>query len=44
MIRKGYYEKLGGFSSLLSELREKLGREQTEIPFSALFSLKSSIS
>lgn len=31
MIRKGYYEKLGGFSSLLSELREKLGREQTEI-------------
>ena len=31
MIRKGYYEKLGGFSSLLSELREKLGREQAEI-------------
>lgn len=31
MINKKYYEKLGGFSCLLSELRSKLGNEQTDI-------------
>ena len=30
MVDKRYYEKLGGFSYLLGELRKKLGREQTE--------------
>ena len=30
MVDKRYYEKLGGFSYLLDELRKKLGREQTE--------------
>ena len=28
MIDKRYYEKLGGFTYLLGELRKKLGREQ----------------
>ena len=31
MVTKRYYEKLGGFSYLLSELRKKLGREQTDV-------------
>ena len=31
MVDKRYYEKLGGFSYLLGELRRKLGKEQTEI-------------
>ena len=31
MIDKRYYEKLGGFTYLLGELRKKLGREQTDI-------------
>ena len=31
MIDKRYYEKLGGFSYLLGELRKKLGQEQTDI-------------
>ena len=30
MVDKRYYEKLGGFSYLLSELRKKLGSEQTD--------------
>lgn len=30
MIGKRYYEKLGGFSYLLDELRKKLGEEQTD--------------
>lgn len=30
MIDKRYYEKLGGFSYLLGELRKKLGAEQTD--------------
>lgn len=30
MVDKRYYEKLGGFSYLLGELREKLGKEQTD--------------
>ena len=30
MIDKRYYEKLGGFSYLLNELRTKIGREQTD--------------
>lgn len=30
MVNKKYYEKLGGFSYLLSELRKKLGNEQTD--------------
>lgn len=30
MIGKRYYEKLGGFSYLLGELRKKLGEEQTD--------------
>lgn len=30
MVNKKYYEKLGGFSYLLSELRKKLGKEQTD--------------
>ena len=31
MINKRYYEKLGGFAYLLSELRRKLGRQQTDV-------------
>ena len=31
MIHKKYYEKLGGFSYLLGELRKKLGKEQTDV-------------
>ena len=31
MVDKRYYEKLGGFSYLLSELERKLGREQTDV-------------
>ena len=30
MVDKKYYEKLGGFSYLLGELRRKLGEEQTD--------------
>lgn len=30
MIDNRYYEKLGGFSYLLSELRKTLGKEQTD--------------
>ena len=31
MVDKRYYEKLGGFSYLLGELRKKLGKEQTAV-------------
>ena len=31
MVNKRYYEKLGGFSYLLSELRKKIGTQQTDI-------------
>ena len=31
MVNKRYYEKLGGFSYLLSELRKKIGKEQTDV-------------
>ncbi len=31
MVDKRYYEKLGGFSYLLGELRSKLGKEQTDV-------------
>ena len=31
MVNQRYYEKLGGFSYLLNELRKKLGKEQTEM-------------
>lgn len=31
MVDKRYYEKLGGFSYLLGELRTKLGKEQTDV-------------
>ena len=31
MVDKRYYEKLGGFSYLLGELRKKLGKEQTDV-------------
>lgn len=31
MINKRYYETLGGFSYLLSELRKKIGNEQTDV-------------
>ena len=31
MVGKRYYEKLGGFSYLLGELRKKLGRQQTDV-------------
>lgn len=31
MINERYYEKLGGFSYVLDELRKKLGRQQTEV-------------
>ena len=30
MVDKRYYEKLGGFSYLLGELRKKIGRQQTD--------------
>lgn len=30
MVNKRYYEKLGGFSYLLGELRKKIGKEQTD--------------
>ena len=30
MVDKRYYEKFGGFSYLLGELRKKLGGEQTD--------------
>lgn len=30
MVDKEYYEKLGGFSYVLEELRKKIGRQQTE--------------
>ena len=30
MVDKRYYEKLGGFSSLLSELRNRIGEQQTD--------------
>ena len=30
VVTKRYYEKLGGFSYLLSELRKRIGREQTD--------------
>lgn len=31
MIKKRYYQKLGGFSYILSELRKMLGEEQTDV-------------
>ena len=31
MVYKRYYEKLGGFSYLLGELRKKLGAQQTDV-------------
>lgn len=31
MVDKRYYERFGGFSYLLSELRKKIGRQQTDI-------------
>lgn len=31
MVDKRYYEKLGGFSYLLGELRKKLGEAQTDV-------------
>ena len=31
MVDKRYYEKLGGFSYLLGELRKKIGGQQTDI-------------
>ena len=31
MVNKRYYERLGGFSYLLNKLREKLGRERTDV-------------
>lgn len=31
MINKKYYKKLGGFSYLLNELRNKIGKEKTDI-------------
>ena len=31
MVGKRYYEKLGGFSYLLGELRKKLSKEQTDV-------------
>lgn len=31
MIDKRYYEKLGGFSYLLSGLKKKIGKEQTDL-------------
>ena len=30
MVDKRYYEKLGGFSYLLGELRKRLGEERTD--------------
>ena len=31
MVDKRYYEKLGGFTYLLGELRKKIGKEQTDV-------------
>lgn len=31
MVDKRYYEKLGGFSYLLGELRKKIGSQQTDV-------------
>ena len=31
MVNKRYYEKLGGFSYVLDELRKKIGRQQTDV-------------
>ena len=31
MVDKRYYEKLGGFSYLLGELKKKLGEEQMDV-------------
>ena len=31
MVNKRYYEKLGGFSYLLGELRKKFGEAQTDV-------------
>lgn len=31
MVNKRYYEKLGGFSYLLGELRKKISGQQTDI-------------
>lgn len=31
MVNKRYYEKLGGFSYVLGELRKKIGEQQTDI-------------
>lgn len=31
MVDKRYYEKLGGFSYLLGELRKKNGSQQTDV-------------
>lgn len=31
MVDQRYYEKLGGFSYVLGELKKKLGRPQTDI-------------
>lgn len=31
MVNKKYYERPGGFSYLLNELREKNGRERTDV-------------
>ena len=39
MVDKRYYEKLGGFSYLLGELRKKLGEEQTDILINAAVKL-----
>ena len=39
MVDKRYYEKLGGFSYLLGELRNKLGKEQTDVIVDAAVAL-----
>lgn len=31
MVNKKYYERHGGFSYLLNDLREKNGRERTDV-------------
>lgn len=31
MVDKKYYEKLGGFSYVLDELRKKIGKKQTDV-------------
>ena len=36
MVDKRYYEKLGGFSYLLGELRKRLGEERTDALASAM--------